>query len=76
MGKISREELMKKVSLSLDDLEKATGGTPEGYESWGACYNQFFNELMACIGDTTQPEGYFDECMAVFNHAMDTVCVR
>ena len=79
MEKITKEELLKKLGrtpLSDDELEMVTGGAPEGFESWGACYDHYFDELMVCIDDYTQPEGYFDECMATFNNAMDTICVR
>ena len=79
MEKITKEELLEKLGrtpLSDDELEMVTGGAPEGFESWAACYDYYFNELMVCVDDYTQPEGYFDECMAAFNNAMDTICVR
>ena len=77
MEKITKEKLLEKLGrtpLSDDELEMVTGGAPEGFVSWGACYDHYYNELMVCV--YTQPEGYFDSCMATFNNAMDTVCVR
>ena len=45
--RISREELLGKVSLSLDDLEKVTGGIPS--ETLLQCADSVYSNMEACI---------------------------
>ena len=77
MEKITKEELLEKLGrtpLSDDELEMVTGGTPEGFESWGACYDYYVNEFLVCADDYTQPKGYYEKCEAALKNAINTIC--
>ena len=46
MEKISKEELMEKLNLTEEELEKVTGG-----ESLEECYARADKQQMACLGN-------------------------
>ena len=73
MEKISREELLKKMSLSLDELEKISGGAPEGFDSTDDCVDHYYNEFMACI-DSAKKGYEYSACIAAHDNAMANIC--
>ena len=47
IDRINREELLGKISLSLDDLEKVTGG--KASETLLQCADSVYSNMEACI---------------------------
>ena len=57
IDRINREELLGKISLSLDDLEKVTGGEPA--ETLLQCADSVYSDMEACIAQCGNSE---DNC--------------